>query len=68
MGVRDAAKAVELVNPRLVIPMHYNTFDVIKQDPEAFKGMVNEKNKSIEVVILKQGASCEVPLKTGVGR
>src|SRR5688572_21627189 len=33
MGPEDAARAVELIAPRVVIPMHYNTFDVIRQDP-----------------------------------
>lgn len=37
MGITDALKAVELVNPKVVIPMHYNTFPVIKADPEEFK-------------------------------
>jgi len=27
---------VKLLEPRIVIPMHYNTFDVIRQDPIAF--------------------------------
>src|SRR5438093_6189102 len=34
MGVEDAVRAVEFVQPRAVIPMHYNTWDVIKADPE----------------------------------
>jgi len=29
MGITDAVKAVELVNPETAIPMHYNTFPVI---------------------------------------
>jgi len=36
MGVDDAVLAVEFLRPRLAIPMHYNTFDAIKADPEAF--------------------------------
>lgn len=37
MDVSDAAKAVEMIRPAMVIPMHYNTFDPIKADPERFK-------------------------------
>lgn len=36
MGMEDALKAVELLNPKLTIPMHYNTFPVIKADPDKF--------------------------------
>lgn len=44
MGIDDAVKAVELVNPKLVIPMHYNTFPVIKADPNIFIEKVIAKN------------------------
>lgn len=54
MGPEDAARAVEFIRPRVVIPMHYNTFDVIKQDPEHFKKLVG---KTAEVVVLKPGES-----------
>lgn len=36
MGVTDAIKAVEFLRPKQVVPMHYNTFDLIKADPAAF--------------------------------
>ncbi|MBI3872007.1 MAG: metal-dependent hydrolase [candidate division Zixibacteria bacterium] len=36
MGVQDAIKAVELLRPRQVVPMHYDTFDMIKADPRVF--------------------------------
>lgn len=56
MGIAEATKAVELLGTRRVIPMHYNTFDIIKQDPGEFKGNVSRKTKS-EVTILKPGES-----------
>lgn len=40
MGPEDAARAVEFLNARLAIPMHYNTFDVIKVDPQRFADSV----------------------------
>jgi len=43
MGVSDAAKAVELTNPKVAIPMHYNTFPVIESDPAEFKKLVEAK-------------------------
>ncbi|MGA3170762.1 MAG: metal-dependent hydrolase [Chthoniobacteraceae bacterium] len=36
MGPDDAVIAAEFMKAKLVIPMHYNTFDVIKQDPGVF--------------------------------
>ena len=56
MGPGDAARAVEMIKPRVVIPMHYNTFDLIKQDPNEFKKRVGG---NAEVVILRPGESFE---------
>src|SRR2546426_590284 len=52
MGVEDAVRAVEFVQPRAVIPMHYNTWDVIKADPEQFKRQVGGRAR---VVVLAPG-------------
>ena len=54
MGVEDAVRAVEFVKPKTVIPMHYNTWDVIKADPQAFKRGVGT---CATVVILAPGES-----------
>ncbi len=43
MGIQDAVKAAELVHPKVAIPMHYNTFPVIKADPNEFKQKVEAK-------------------------
>ncbi len=43
MGIDDAVKAVELVNPKYVVPMHYNTFPIIQADPESFIRKISEK-------------------------
>ena len=50
MGIDDAVKAVELVNPKNVIPMHYNTFPVIKEDPAAFKSRIEKTGKKCRVL------------------
>ncbi|PYO44679.1 MAG: metal-dependent hydrolase [Gemmatimonadetes bacterium] len=54
MGIEDAVRAVELVGPGTVIPMHYNTWDVIKADPEQFKRQVGDRAR---VVVLAPGQS-----------
>ncbi|SDK85060.1 metal-dependent hydrolase [Natronincola ferrireducens] len=51
MDVVDAVKAVTFINPKQVIPMHYNTFPVITASPETFK----EKVTNAEVKILDIG-------------
>jgi len=58
MGPEDAARAVKMLHPAVVIPMHYNTFDVIKQDPQAFKAAIGGEGPDVR--ILKPGESTEV--------
>src|SRR3989442_1039684 len=58
MGVADAARAVEFVKPKSVIPMHYNTWDVIKADPAEFRRLVGNTSA---VTILKPGESYTLP-------
>ncbi len=49
----DAARAVEFLGAKNVIPVHYNTWDIIKQEPEKFKALV----KNAKVHIVKPGES-----------
>ena len=55
MGIDDAVNAVEFLKPKKVVPVHYNTFPLIEQDPQEFA----DKVKTAEVVIMKQGDSIE---------
>ena len=50
MGIDDAVKAVEFVDPGLVVPMHYNTFPVIEDDPEVFRRKVENLGKNARVM------------------
>jgi len=59
MGPEDAAAAAKLLRARTVIPMHYNTWPVIAQDPEAFKRRVEGSTES-KVVVLKPGGTFTV--------
>ena len=38
-----AAEAAGLLKPRFVVPMHYNTFELIAQSPETFKRDVEQR-------------------------
>jgi L-ascorbate metabolism protein UlaG (beta-lactamase superfamily) len=53
MGPEDAVKAVELVSPRIVIPMHYNTWPIIQVDANNFAEKVQAIGK--ECFLLKPG-------------
>ncbi|MBI5323748.1 MAG: metal-dependent hydrolase [Ignavibacteriae bacterium] len=55
MGIDDAVRAVEFVNPELTVPMHYNTFPVIQADPEVFKSKLSANEKDCRV--MKYGES-----------
>lgn len=55
MGPRDAAIAVEWIDPEVVIPTHYNTFPVIQQNPREFAEIVESSNPKVKVVVLEPG-------------
>ncbi|GAA2911659.1 metal-dependent hydrolase [Enterococcus pseudoavium] len=43
MGPQDAASAAKRLKAKQVVPIHYNTFPVIEQDPDAFVQLLPEK-------------------------
>lgn len=51
MGPEDAAYAVSLLKPKIVVPIHFDTFPPIKQDPHHFKTLVS----GADVQVLKSG-------------
>lgn len=59
MGPKDAAIAAEYLKAKYVIPVHYNTWPLIAQDPEAYKALV-EANESAEVLIVPAGSAIEL--------
>jgi L-ascorbate metabolism protein UlaG (beta-lactamase superfamily) len=59
MGPEDALRAVKLINPTRVIPIHYNTFDVIQQDPNEWAKMI-QKEISAKVTVMKPGEHLEI--------
>jgi L-ascorbate metabolism protein UlaG (beta-lactamase superfamily) len=55
MGIKDALRAVELIRPELVIPMHYGSFPAIAVNPWDFK-----QDCPVEVEIFKPGEEKEL--------
>jgi L-ascorbate metabolism protein UlaG (beta-lactamase superfamily) len=58
MGPDDAREAVKLLKPETVVPIHYNTFDLIRQDPAAFARRVQAETSS-RCVVLQPGEQIE---------
>lgn len=56
MGPDDALRAVKLLRPKQVLPIHYNTFDVIHQDERSWADRVQQETAS-QVLSLQPGAS-----------
>ncbi|MEW6428431.1 MAG: metal-dependent hydrolase [Thermodesulfobacteriota bacterium] len=59
MGPADALRAVKLISPRLVIPIHYDTFDLIRQDAAQWAKRVEQETET-RVVVLPPGESFEL--------
>lgn len=51
MDIDDAVRAVEFVKPKIVVPVHYNTWPLIEADPEDFASKVNSAGYSKAVIM-----------------
>jgi L-ascorbate metabolism protein UlaG (beta-lactamase superfamily) len=54
MGPDDAIRAVKLLQPKKVLPIHYNTWELIAQDAAAWANHVRQETKA-EPVVIKPG-------------
>ena len=59
MGPDDALRAVKMLEPKSVIPFHYNTWEVIEQDVSAWAKRV-EKETDVKVKVLNPGDSVSI--------
>jgi L-ascorbate metabolism protein UlaG (beta-lactamase superfamily) len=51
MGPDDALRAVKLLEPKKVLPIHYNTWDLIAQDAAAWANRVKKETHTVPVVL-----------------
>lgn len=58
MDIEDALKACEFLKPGTAIPIHYNTWTVIKADPQEFK--MKAAKRGINVRVLEFGEEIEL--------
>jgi L-ascorbate metabolism protein UlaG (beta-lactamase superfamily) len=54
MGQKDALRAVKLIQPKHVIPVHFDTWELIVQDPEEWAKAVQAETDT-KVHVLKPG-------------
>ncbi|MEN6609399.1 MAG: metal-dependent hydrolase [Methanoregulaceae archaeon] len=62
MGPDEAMIAANYIGAKTVIPMHYNSFEEVRQDPLPFKKAI-ERTTDLKVVLLQPGESIEIPVK-----
>jgi L-ascorbate metabolism protein UlaG (beta-lactamase superfamily) len=60
MGPDDALRALKLLRPRYVLPIHYNTFPPIVQNAQAWASRVKTET-SAEPVVLEPGEWFTIP-------
>jgi L-ascorbate metabolism protein UlaG (beta-lactamase superfamily) len=60
MGPIEASYAVRDINPKYIIPMHYNTSPTIQQDPVFFKDLCHQRSPESQVLIMNPGDTIEV--------
>lgn len=54
MGIDDSVVAAKWLNASQYVPMHYNTFDIIKQDPNEWLEKMKKNNLNGEVLNVGQ--------------
>jgi L-ascorbate metabolism protein UlaG (beta-lactamase superfamily) len=55
MGPGRAAEAVKLVSPKVAIPMHYATFNILSGTPEAFGKELKKRGAKAKMLEMKVG-------------
>jgi len=50
MNIDEALKALDILKPKLTIPMHYNTFPQVRADSERFKREAEKRGYKVKVL------------------
>ena len=58
MNIDEAIEALKIIEPKLAIPMHYNTFPEIKADPKEFQNKA--ENSGFKVKIMDDGEEIDI--------
>ncbi len=60
MDLTQAAVAAKWINPKFVIPMHYNSFPSIKQDANQFRYLVKKESPNCDTILLNPSEEIEL--------
>lgn len=60
MGPEDAVFAAQLMRPKLLLPMHYNTFPVIQQDVNEFINALHRKAPETKGIPMQPGEYLDI--------
>lgn len=60
MGPEDAVYAARLLRPKMLIPMHYNTFGLIEQDVDEFVSALRRKTPETKGYPLRPGEYLDI--------
>jgi L-ascorbate metabolism protein UlaG (beta-lactamase superfamily) len=58
MGPEDAAEAVRMLRPKMAVPIHYNTFEMIEVNPDVFAKAAEKHDCKVEV--MRPGATIQL--------
>jgi L-ascorbate metabolism protein UlaG (beta-lactamase superfamily) len=61
MGPRRAADAVQIIDPRVVIPQHYGTFPVLNGTPQMFESELKKRETKAQLQVMKVGETINLP-------
>ena len=59
MGPDDSIRAVKMLEPKKVLPIHYNTWEIIAQDAGAWANRIRKETRA-QPVVLKPGEWMEI--------
>ncbi len=59
MDPEQAALATKLLEPEVVIPMHYGTFEILVPDTEEYEALTADQAPGVDIVAISPGESCE---------
>lgn len=65
MDAEQGVEAMQLINPREVVPIHYNDFEVFKSPLEEFKSAVEAAGLADRVRYLSHGETYEFQIPKG---
>lgn len=60
MGPARAADAIELVDPKNVIPMHFGTFPILKGTPAELEKEITKRGSSAQLRVMKPGETLDI--------